>query len=246
MLKEERSNFKKKKVRALNWECRDFFCYCHKCLVIHFVLWFLFLCVCDFSSGTTSHGKTTHKWWCAFFCLLSSALFYTPSAEIITAFYQDGVENLIYKLWRGCKCLITNTTNSLVWSCGCRHFVDAKTLSTAKTLTKMLKMIRRVHSECFWPFSQVCTVNGCDHFPRCAQSMVVTIFPGMHSQWLWSFSQVCTVNGCDHFPRCAQSMVVTIFPAKIMDECKLWHHDKDVESQKYQSVSWLSGHCKRL
>ena len=149
---------------------KGFFCYCHKRLfvvVLSFVL-------CGFSSGITSRGTTSHRWWHTFFSLFSSALFYTTSAEIITTFYLGIVlyyfctnhNNILprhswnpYRQFRrGCTCLITKTTSSLVWRCGCRYFVDAMTLSTVKTVTKMMKMIGEKK--------------------MCAQWMVVAIFLG--------------------------------------------------------------------
>ena len=71
---------------------------------------------------------------------------------------------LYLQLWRGCKCLITKTTNSPDWSCRCRYFVDATTLSTVKTVTKMMKMT--------------------EEKKLCAQRMVVAIFPGQNNGWM--------------------------------------------------------------
>ena len=57
--------------------------------------------------------------------------------------------------------LITKSTSSLVWSCRYRYFVDATTVSTVKTVTKMMRMIGEKK--------------------MCAQRMAVAIFPGQNN-----------------------------------------------------------------
>ena len=70
---------------------------------------------------------------------MTTCHFQCPFLGIALYTFCRNHHGILPQLWRGCKCLIAKTTSSLVWSWGCRHFVDAMTLSTVKTVTKMIQ-----------------------------------------------------------------------------------------------------------
>ena len=76
---------------------------------------------------------------------------------------------LYLQIGRGCKCLITKTTCSLVWSCRRRYFVDAMILSTVTTVKEMMKTTEGEEA--------VSTVNGCGNFPGQNNGGLSTLAP---------------------------------------------------------------------
>ena len=112
-----------------------FFCCCHKCRAIFVVCWFVLMW---FLGRIYKPRSDTSQIMISLLHFAFLGIFFLHTCRNRHSILLRRRWTPHVPIWRGCKCFITKELSSLIWSCECRYFVYAMTLST---VTKMMKMI---------------------------------------------------------------------------------------------------------